>query len=201
MQKVNLYDKIQQILFLNKIVNFDNINSKESNRVFAKIDLNSYKNYINKPRIYELMEKNNLVVKFVNYENIHLSTIQENIKIIHDNKGLVALENFGMSSNIKLDDLNFLDIDYIIPDISLVADISENREKQDYLANLITYSLSNNINIVLPNVNDSDTLNTLAGLGARYVIGNYFAKKEKNINMISGTLESMIGELGQDTVV
>ena len=70
-----IYDKVQQTLLMNKIEVFNKIGFKESDTIFIRTDLNSYNSYVNKPRIYDLMAKNKIVLKFINYENIELNII------------------------------------------------------------------------------------------------------------------------------
>ncbi len=196
--EIDKYDKIQQILFVNGIDNFDGIGNKESNILFINTDITSYEKYINKPRIYDMMMKMKLVISFNNYEKRQITDVQEIINTIHSHKGLVALDNFGIG-NLSIDDLNILDIDYIIPDISIIKEILNNSQKQKYISDLVTYCISRNINLLVVGVEDRQTLNILKKLGVRYVQGFYFEKPSQAINMLNDKIEKLL-EDGDESI-
>jgi len=70
------YDKLQQVLFTNAVEQFENIVNRESNVIMVNIDYDSYINYVNKPRIYDMMARNKVVIEFKNYDNKDLTDIQ-----------------------------------------------------------------------------------------------------------------------------
>ena len=79
----NDYDKLQQVLFTNAIEQFENVVNRDSNIIMVNIDYDSYVNYVNKPRIYDMMARNKVVIEFKNYDNKDLTDIQEKIQGIH----------------------------------------------------------------------------------------------------------------------
>src|SRR5574344_16665 len=176
-KEMELYDKVQQILLIDRLEEFSNISSKEANTIFVNSDLNSYCKYINKPRIYDIMAKQKIVLKFLNYEKKDVSFIQEIIETIQKNGGMVSLENFGTGS-LKIEDLNLLKADYIIPDISLIKNIENDDEKKKFLSDLVTYSISSNTKIVV-----------------RYVQGNFLAKSDPAIFLIKPKLEELLNSI------
>lgn len=188
---MELYDKVQQILLVDRMESFLEISSKESDTIFITSDLMSYSKYINKPRIYDIMSKQKTVIKFINYEKKDIAFIQELIDTIHKNKGFVAIDNFGTGA-LKIDDLNLLKVDYIIPDISLLKNVESDEEKQRFLADIITYSISSNTKIIVPGVDTKEILYTVKKLGAKYIQGEYFAKPEEGINIIKPKLEELL---------
>lgn len=195
---IGKYDKLQQILFVNGIDNFSVISSKESNILFINTDITSYEKYINKPRIYDMMMKMKLVISFNNYEKKDITIVQDIINTIHTHNGFVALDNFG-NGHLGIDDLNILNIDYIIPDISLIKDISNNTQKQKYISDLVTYCLSRNINLLVVGVEDKHTLNILKKLGVRYVQGFYFGKPAQAIDILNNKIEKLL-EDGDESI-
>lgn len=183
----NDYDKLQQILFTNAVEQFENVVNRESNIIMVNIDYDSYVNYVNKPRIYDMMARNKVVIEFKNYENKDLTDIQETITGIHLKGGKVAFDNFTLDK-MSIEDICYLDIDYIIPDMSYIKDIHKDFEKQKYINSLITYTISKDINLIAVGVEDKKILDTLKLVGVRLVQGYYFGKPSPDINMINDSI-------------
>lgn len=180
----NDYDKLQQILFTNAVEQFENVVNRESNTIMVNIDYDSYVNYVNKPRIYDMMARNKVVIEFKNYSHRDLTDIQETIQGIHLKGGKVAFDNFKMDT-LSVEDICYLDIDYIIPDISFIKDIYKDFEKQKFINSLITYTISKDINLIAVGVENKKILDTLKLVGVRLVQGFYFGKPITEINMIN----------------
>lgn len=187
----NDYDKLQQILFTNAIEQFENVVNRESNMIMVNIDYDSYVNYVNKPRIYDMMARNKVVIEFKNYDNKDLTEIQETIQTIHLKGGKVALDNFKLEK-LSIEDICYLDIDYIIPDMSFIKDIYKDFEKQKYINSLITYTISKDINLIAVGVEDKKILDTLKLVGVKLVQGYYFGKPSTEINMINENIYNLL---------
>ena len=185
------YDKLQQVLFTNANEKFESVVNRESNMVMVNIDYKSYVNYVNKPRIYDMMSRNKVVVEFRNYENKDLTELQENIQTIHMQGGKVALDDFRLDK-LTIEDLFYLDIDYIIPDMTYIKNISRDFEKQKYIDSLITYTISKDINLIAVGVEDKKILDTLKLIGTRLVQGYYFSKPLPEINMINEDIYNLL---------
>ncbi len=189
--QIGKYEKIQQVMMINSIESFENLHEKDSNLLFVNCDLNSYSKYINKPRLYDMMGRNKIVMEFQNYEKKDLTELQKIISSIHQKNGLVAFDNFGIGT-FTIDELNLLDIDYIVPDISLIKDIGDDVEKQRFLSNLVTYSISKGCEIIALGIEDNDTLELVARLGVKYVQGYYFSKPIELIKDINKKLREIL---------
>lgn len=185
------YDKLQQILFVNGIDNFETIHSRESDTLFINIDITSYEKYINKPRIYEMMTRQKMVISFSNYDKVDIVKMQNIFDTIHKNNGYIALHNFGIGS-LDIDDINILNIDYIIPDMSIIKDIDESDDRKKYISDLVTYCLSKETNLVLVGIEDKHTLDLVKQLGIKYVQGFYFQTPKMSIEIINSRLEKLI---------
>ncbi len=185
------YDKLQQVLFTNAVEQFENIVNRESNVIMVNIDYDSYINYVNKPRIYDMMARNKVVIEFKNYDNKDLTDIQETIQTIHLKGGKVAFDNFKLNK-LSIEDICYLDIDYIIPDISFVKDIYKDFEKQKFINSLITYTISKDINLIAVGVENKKILDTLKLVGVRMVQGFYFGKPLTEINMINDDIYNLL---------
>lgn len=187
----NDYDKLQQVLFTNAIEQFENVVNRDSNIIMVNIDYDSYVNYVNKPRIYDMMARNKVVIEFKNYDNKDLTDIQETIQGIHLKGGKVAFDNFKLDK-LTIEDICYLDIDYIIPDISFIKDIYKDFEKQKFINSLITYTISKDINLIAVGVENKKILDTLKLVGVRLVQGYYFGKPLPEINMMNEDIFNLL---------
>lgn len=193
------YEKLQQVLLINGIEDFEDLTEKEAKRLFVNSDFLSYEKYINKPRLYDMMSRNKIIVEFQNYEKRDFSKIQETINQIHKNGGLVALDKFGIGS-LTIDDISTLDVDFIVPDISIIDGIVNDIEKQRYIASLVTYAISNDCNVVALGVENIQTLDVLKKLGVTLAQGYFFAKPSSKVYTINKKIKEQLEELSQETI-
>lgn len=197
--ETNKYEKLQQTLLINGIENFETISSKESRMLFVNADYSSYEKYVNKPRLYDMMGRNKIVVEFQNYDRVNVEKLQETINKIHQNGGLVSLDKFGINDNF-INELNFINVDYITTDISVVKNIADDLERQKKLSDLVTLCLSKNINLLVVGVEDKITLEYVNKLGVRFVQGYYFAKPDFKIMNINTSVKEKLEEFNQETI-
>jgi len=195
----NKYEKLQQTLLISGIENFETISSKEANNLFVNADYLSYEKYVNKPRLYDMMGRNKIVIEFQNYEKTEIDKLQETINKIHENRGMVSLDKFG-ATNFDIEELNLLNIDFLTTDISLIRNLSEDLEKQKRLAELATYCLSKDVNLLVVGVEDKVTLEYVKKAGVRYVQGYYFARPDFKIMNINSSVKEQLEEFSQETI-
>lgn len=174
------YDKVQQLLFVNSIENFQSVKSNKNERVFVQIDINSYIKYINKPRLYDLMDKNKIVIEFTGYDKISLSELQKTIKQIRSKGAKVSLNDFG-TNKFKINDLNAIDVDYIKYDTTLLSNFEESEENKRYLLELSTYCLSKDIELIVIGIENIEQLKIVLDMGINLVQGYVFGKPEKEL--------------------
>ena len=74
---VKKHDKLQQVLLINGIEDFESLTVKEADKIIVNVDLYSYDRYINKPRIYDMMKRNKVIIEFQNYERKDFNKLQE----------------------------------------------------------------------------------------------------------------------------
>lgn len=194
------YDKMQQILFTNAIEQFESVVNKESNVLMVNIDYDSYDKYINKPRIYDMMSRNKIVIEFNNYENRDLTQIEETIQTIHLKGGKVAFDNFKLG-NLTIEDICYLDLDYLIPDKSIIMNINTDFEKQKYIYNLITYTISKNVDLIAVGVENKKIFDTVKLVGVKLVQGYYFEKPSNEINMINEKIYELLNADEDQSIV
>ena len=198
-KETNKYEKLQQVLLINGIENFETITSKESNYLFVNADYVSYEKYVNKPRLYDMMGRNKVVIEFQNYEKIDIEKLQETISKIHQNGGMISLDKFDMDETF-LEKLKLLSVDYITADISIIKNLSEDLEKQKRLNELVTYCISKDIKLLAIGVEDKETLEYVKKAGVRYVQGYYFARPDFKIMNINTSVKEKLEEFSQDTI-
>ena len=102
---------------------------------------------------------------------------------------------------IKIEDLNILKPDFIIPDESLIKDIENDIEKQRFLSDLITYSISSNTKIVVGGIDTKEKLYVVKKLGAKYVQGSYFAVPEEGISIIKPKIEQLLANVETEEIL
>lgn len=195
----NKYEKLQQTLLVNGIENFESISSKEANRLFVNADYQSYEKYINKPRLYDMMARNKMIIEFQNYERVDLDNLQDTIVKIHENNGMVSLDKFGMNQ-FDFEKLNLLNIDFITTDVALVKNLADDLEKQKRLADIATYCMSKDIKLLVVGIEDKTTLEYVKKAGVRYVQGYYFARPDYKIMNINNSVKEKLEEFSQETI-
>ncbi len=198
--QIGKYEKIQQVMMINSIDSFESVQEKDANTIFINCDINSYDKYVNKPRLYDMMARNKIVLEFQNYEKKDFSELQKIITTVHKNKGMVALDNFGIGS-LTIDDINVLDIDYIIPDVSLIRELKEDEEKQRFLSSVATYALSKGCNVIAVGIEDVETLNLVVRLGVNLVQGYYFSKPVDTIGGLNQKIKTLLANKDNDAVI
>ena len=197
--ETNKYEKLQQTLLINGIENFETISSKESRMLFVNADYSSYEKYVNKPRLYDMMGRNKIVIEFQNYNKVNIEKLQDTINKIHEHGGLVSLDKFGNNETFT-NELNFINVDYLTTDISLIKNIADDLERQRKLSDLVTFCLSKDINLLVVGVEDKITLEYVNKLGVRFVQGYYFAKPDFKIMNINTSVKEKLEEFNQETI-
>lgn len=198
-KSINKFEKLQQALMINGVENFETITSKEAKTLFVNADFISYEKYVNKPRLYDMMGRNKIIIEFQNYEKIGLDYLSETIEKIHTNHGMVSLDKFGIGS-FSLENLNLLDVDFITTDVSFIKNLVNDMEKQKKLAELATYCLSRDIHLLVVGVEDQITLEYVKKAGVKFVQGFYFAKPDYKIMNINSSVKEKLEEISQETI-
>ena len=196
---VKKHDKLQQVLLINGIEDFESLTVKEADKIIVNVDLYSYDRYINKPRIYDMMKRNKVIIEFQNYERKDFNKLQETIDLIHKNSGLVALDNFGRST-LGLDDVNMLNIDYIVPDVGMMRDILDDDEKKKFLSDLLTFSTAKECDLIIVGIEDKETLEYVKKMGVRYVQVFYFARPDFKVISMNTMVKEKIKEASEDEI-
>ncbi len=194
------YDKLQQSLFINAIDTFRDIKNKDTNRIFMSIDIKSYEKYINKPKIYEFMKANKLVLELDNYDGMYASDMQKIIDTIKDKGGEVLLNNFG-TSTFTLKDLETLQVDYIKYDLTLLKEFEKNSHNDKYLSELSTYCLAQNIKLIVTHIESVEQLIKVRSLGVKYAEGFLFGVPTTNVESMSEYIMEALNNESSESIV
>lgn len=194
---VSRFDKVQQVLMVNALSEFENIDTKEANYVFVNIDFDSYNKYINKPRLYDMMQKNKIVIEFKNYSNYINTDLEMTIKTIRQHGGFVSLDSFGVE-DMSLENLEILKPNFIKFDVSFLSNINVDSEKQKYLISVVNYCMSKDIEIVAVGVEDRGTLITLKNIGLRYLQGYFLSYPDKSITLKNAEISKLIDSINNE---
>ena len=189
------YDKLQQMLFVNALERFNEIKGKQDIIEYINIDAKSYQNYVNKARIFDLIEKNKVVFEFNNFETLINSKIKELSDEIFIRKGNVAIDNFE-SSNKTLKDLEQIEPKYIKYKL-------ENTEKntKQYLQELSTFCMLNSINLIVFGVDSRELLDIAVECNVRYVQGNFLGKYTDGLDLDSEKIKELLDESKEELIV
>lgn len=189
------YDKLQQMLFVNALERFNDVKGKQDLIEYINIDAKSYQNYVNKARIFDLIENNKVVFEFNNFETLINSKIKELSKEIFIRKGNVAIDNFE-SSNKTLKDLEQIEPKYIKYKLQ---DVDENTKQ--YLKELATFCMLNSINLIVFGIDTKELFDCAKECEIRYVQGNYFGKYTDGLDMDSERINQILEKSQDDLIV
>lgn len=188
------YDKLQQMLFVNALERFNEIKGHQEIVEYINIDAKSYQNYVNKARIFDLIDNNQIVLEFNNFETLINSKIKELSQEIFIRKGNVAIDNFE-SSNKTLKDLEQIEPKYLKYKLQ---DTDENTIEE--LKELVTFCLLNSINLIVFGIDSKELLEAAIECKVRYVQGNHFGKYMDGLDMDAERINEILN-LEQDEMI
>lgn len=171
------YDKLQQMLFINALERFNEIKGKKHLIQYINIDAKSYSNYINKSRIFDLFEQNEIVIEFNNFETLLNSKINDLSHEILLHKGKVALDNFESSKKVERD------IEQIDPKYIKYKLLNTEENTKEYLIKLATYCECNSIDLIVFGINTKEMFEFVNNCNVRYIQGDFFSPPTDGLDM------------------
>ena len=189
------YDKLQQMLFVNALERFNELKGKREIIEYINIDAKSYQSYVNKARIFDLVDKNKIVFEFNNFETLINSKIKELSDEIVLKKGNVAIDNFE-SSNKTLKDLEQITPKYIKYKLENLED-----NTKEHLRELSTFCALNSINLIVFGINTKEMLELARECGVRYVQGNLFGKPTDGLDLTADMLNEILNDEKEELIV
>ncbi len=197
--EIEKFEKLQQAMFINAIERFQVTDKKEVNRMFISVDISSFVNYANKPRIYDMMDKTAVVVSLKNYQKMDIRKIQDVIDEIRKLGGKVMLNNFD-GLTFKQHDLEKLNVDYIKFDISVFGDFFSNEKKYKFLETLITLCFVKDIKLIVSGVESYPIFSFLKSKGVQYMQGYFLAKPQKDIVLWGEDIYALVNGAVAETI-
>ena len=194
-KEFNKYDKLQQMLFVNALEEFNKVKGNLDIIEYINIDAKSYLNYVNKARIFDLMDKNKVVLEFNNFETLINSKIKELSDEILKRKGNAAIDNFESSNK------TFKDLEQIAP--KYIKYKLENLEENTimHLKELSTFCTLNSINLVVFGVDTKEHLEAVNKCAIIYVQGKMFGVPTDGLDMSGVKVEETLNEEKEDLIV
>ena len=179
-KEMGKYERLQQAMFIHSIEKFAEVEKREINRIFVNIDISSFDKYANKPRVYDMMDKNKIVVELKNYQKLDIVKIGETIKEIRKLGGKVCLNNFD-GEGFTIEDLEKISIDYLKFDIFKFGDFLENPEKLQFIERVINLSFTKDFKLIMCGIESYPQYKILKDKGVKYMQGYFLAKPQNDI--------------------
>lgn len=189
------YDKLQQMLFVNALERFNEIKGNQDIIEYVNIDAKSYQNYVNKARIFDLLDKNKVVLEFNNFETLINSKIKELSDEIFKRKGNVAIDNFE-SSNKTLKDVEQIAPKYIKYKLE---NLEENTK--EHLKELSTFCVLNSINLIVTGIDNKERLELAQECDIRYVEGLFFGKPTDGLDVTCDMINEILNDEKEELIV
>ncbi len=193
-------EMIEQALLLNAIESFEEIEDKESQKAFFNISIKSFESYVNKPRIYDAMNRFEAVLEFSHYDMFDPTTLQTKVLAVQNVNGFVCLENFGKSI-IEIDDLKALRPNYIKIDRAMIKDIATDEKLKKFISDLVTICMTREVEVIAFGIETREEYDTLKHLGVKNMQGYYLAKPEEVIPMLNTTIKDILKDGANDSIM
>ena len=189
------YDKLQQMLFVNALERFNELKGKREITEYINIDAKSYENYVNKARIFDMLDKNKVVMELNNFEALINSRIKELSKDIIASKGSVAIDNFESTNKVEKD------IEQIEPKYIKYRITNDEENTREYLQKLITFCELNSINLIAFGIDTKELFEFALGLGIRYLEGNYISPPIDGLDISDDLVKELLNSSSEELIV
>lgn len=168
------YDKVQQLLFVNQAGNGIDEKDETSVAILIKMDIASFDNYNNKNRIYDMMDKDNVIISFENYDEYNVIDINRLCKEITKKHGRTSLSKFNGSS-FTLKELSNLEVDFV------EFDVNEDKDKdKEELKALIKNCEKDTKKVIVKNIKNKKEFIDMKSKGVSFVQGKcLYASSER----------------------
>lgn len=186
------YDRVQQLMFINSINNLYKITDNKMK--ILKIDLESYMEYVNKGRIFDLLDKRDIVIAFVNYEKLNQSEFKKIIAEIKLKGGKVLLDDYD-DTQVNVTGLDILDPDYIRYNFPIKMEKEKIIEK---ISSLNTYCVSSDTRLIINKIEDKKSLDVISESKVDLVQGEYLSDIQSDINFDKAIKRILLKINGED---
>lgn len=181
------YDKVRQLLLTNSVSNAIKTKKDKKLNIVIRTDLYSFVKYNNKTRIYDAMDKDNIIISFENYDDSNAVEINNLCKEIRKKHGQVMLSAFN-NSKFNLKDLSNLEVDFI----EYAMDTKEDDEK---IKDIIKICAKDAKKIIINNVDNKKQLKDLEKLDLNLFQGNAIFIAHDNMEVTDYEVEKFIDNI------
>jgi len=188
------YDRVQQIVFINTLDNFSKIGLNKKILGFINIDLDSYDKYVNKGRIFDVLDNGNIVVSFYNYSKHNNTKLNKMIVNIKEKGGSVLLNNYD-DNNLNISSLNIINPDYIkycLPREKASEPLKNN------IKEMLTYCIASETRFVLSGIKTVEDFELAIDCGAELLQGEYFGEASESLNFDKSLQEKLNFSVSED---
>ena len=181
------YDKVRQLLLNNSVSNAIKNKKNKDLTIVVRTDLYSFVKYNNKTRIYDAMDKDNIIISFENYDDSNAVEINNLCKEIRKKHGQVMLSAFN-NSKFDLKDLSNLEVHFI----EYVMDATAEDEK---INDIIKICAKDTKKIIVNNVDTKKQLKELEKLDLNLFEGNAIFIAHDNMEVTDYEVEKFIDNI------
>ena len=181
------YDKVRQLLLNNSVSNAIKNKKNKDLTIVVRTDLYSFVKYNNKTRIYDAMDKDNIIISFENYDDSNAVEINNLCKEIRKKHGQVMLSAFN-NSKFDLKDLSNLEVNFI----EYVMDAKAEDEK---INDIIKICAKDTKKIIVNNVDTKKQLKELEKLDLNLFEGNAIFIAHDNMEVTDYEVEKFIDNI------
>lgn len=162
-KKEDKFKKLNQLLFVGAIDFINKIKGSDNVKYMIDTDYQSFIEYNNKSRIFDALEKNEIIICFDNYDVANPGNINETNKFINKKHGEVCLNNFE-SSKFDSSDLKKLEVSFIKYTI---------KEDDEKFKEIIDVGMHNKIKVIAAGVDAKEKLEIAASNKLNYMQGKF----------------------------
>lgn len=181
------YDKVRQLLLNNSVSNAIKNKKNKDLAIVVRTDLYSFVKYNNKTRIYDAMNKDNIIIAFENYDDSNAVEINNLCKEIRKKHGQVMLSAFN-NSKFDLKDLSNLEVDFI--EYAIDTKIEDGK-----INDIIKICAKDAKKIIINNVDDKKQLKDLEKLDLNLFQGNAIFIAHNNMEVTDFEIEKFINNI------
>lgn len=185
-KELDKYDKIQQILLINSINAYNDTSKIGKFEGHFNIDIASYKSYINKPRLFEMIADKDIVIEFSNHQRNDYTSVNEILSEFKKRKCKCLLENIGSVNTDFIDYYKKNEIKYELMEENLTEDTI------NIIKSLLNSCNSDNTKLIVNGVKNREILTELIKIGVIFVQGEFIGKILDSMDMTESKLEEIL---------
>lgn len=178
------YKKLSQLLLVGSMDNAMKHKANEGCKYIFTVDYQSFIEYNNKSRIFDVLEKNDIIIRFTGYDTTNPSNINGIKEEIGKNHGSVCLSDFKNSA-FDVGDLDKLEVDFIEVEIN----------GNDDLAEMIKLCEKKSIRIIAKNIDSIDKIKESINNKINLVQGIFLINSVEVPNLTDGDVENIFMNL------